>query len=80
MTSLDSMPVTPDGWTEEVFDTPAEAAAFIRGVTYAGDIDVDAKGPFEFEGRHYVHVKVGDFSQEEHWEEAEEAEEAEEPE
>lgn len=52
------------GVSEESFDTDAEMNAFLHGLTYADDIDVEAGTPFLRDGKFVVRVKVGDFGDE----------------
>jgi hypothetical protein len=45
---------------EEEFPTKEEADAFVKGVNYVSDIDVDTEGPEEKDGKFVVTVLIGD--------------------
>lgn len=67
--SLDEIPKDqrtdfPIGVSEVIYDTPGELAAFIHGLGYAQDIDVEYGDPFSRDGKEVVRVKVGDFDEE----------------
>lgn len=62
----------PIGVTEQVFDTMAEMRAFIAGLCYADDTDVENGDPFERNGKVVVRVRVGNFDEDEDVEEDEE--------
>ena len=51
----------PEGVNEVVYPTELEMDAFIYGLCYADDIDVECSEPFVRDGRQVVRVRVGDF-------------------
>jgi hypothetical protein len=50
--------------TEE-FKTLAEARAFVKGVNYVDDIDVETEGPEKKKGKFVVTVIIGDEDEDE---------------
>ena len=55
----------PDWVSEQSYPTKAEIDAFIHGVTYVDDIDVEVGTPFERDGQWVVRVACGDFDPDE---------------
>lgn len=51
----------PDGVSEVSFKTQSEMTAFLHGLHYADDIDVENSETFERDNMFVVRVKVGDF-------------------
>lgn len=51
----------PDGVSEMSFETEAQMSAFLCGLHWADDIDVENSNPFERDNMIVVRVKVGDF-------------------
>ena len=63
---LDDIPTTqkdkfPTGVSEMEYDTEEEILAFLNGLTYAGDGDVEGGKPFRREGKWVVRVRIGDW-------------------
>lgn len=63
---LDAIPQSqtdgfPLGITEVTYPTEEEVDAFLNGLTYAGDDDVEASKTFTRDGAFVVRVRVGDF-------------------
>jgi hypothetical protein len=55
--------------TVQTFETKPEAEAFIHGVTFVGDLDVDVTPIAEFNGQYAVTVSVGAAEEEDETEE-----------
>lgn len=51
----------PTGVSEVRFDTHGEITAFLHGLSYADDVDVEAGEPFERGDKFVVRVRVGDW-------------------
>lgn len=51
------------GVSEVEYDTLAEMNAFLHGLNFASDIDVENSTVFQRDGKYVVRVKVGDFGE-----------------
>ncbi len=54
----------PEGVSEVEYSTRAEMDAFLHGLQFVGDIDVDNGTPFERGGKFVVRVGAGDYGDE----------------
>lgn len=52
------------GVSEQVYDTEAEMAAFLAGISYVGDLDVCWGKPFLRGGKYVIRVRVGEWGDE----------------
>lgn len=52
----------PTGVTEQTYGTEAEINAFVDGVTFPDDIDVEVSTPFQRGDQWVVRVCVGDWN------------------
>ena len=70
---LDNIPQTktkgfPAGVSEVKYATQAEMTAFLDGLNFASDIDVENGMIFQRDGQYVVRVKVGDFGDDDEFE------------
>ena len=66
MNDLDRIPQDrkvnlPNGVSEVEYETEKELNAFLEGINYSQDLDVQTGTPFERDGNWVVRVMVGDW-------------------